>query len=491
MQLLHKNIDLIERKSLPMGGLVTLKCKDFRILHLEVRGFEDFVAVAETLESLAFFENVDLTYPFFYQPQFEIVQDGWEAFCLESEFQKIKSEDWRISNVNKDFSACGTYPKLVIVPKFVTDDTLRIIAGFRYKSRFPVLSYYHKANKAVLIRTSQPMVGPNNKRCKEDEKMLNAILGPGKRGYIIDTRSQNLAQFARTKGGGFEPEAHYPLWRRVHKQIGRHSALSESLNKLVEACNDNISSTDKWLSRLESSGWLTQVKEVLTAACLVAQCINEEGASVMVHGSDGFDSTLQVSSLAQVILDPDTRTVHGFEALVEREWLQAGHPFWTRCKHSAYGGPSFKDTSPTFLLFLDCVYQIYIQFPCSFQFNEDFLVLLFKHSYASQFGTFVGDNSQERDDLRLSRRTISLWSYVNLPSVLQEYLNPTYEPNPKVIWPSVAPQSIVVWEGLYLKWILPLRRDQETKDALQKLKSYEIELKAKVMKLRKQLNEKV
>lgn len=41
------------------------------------------------------------------------------------------------------------------------------------------------------------MTGPNNKRCKEDERLLNSVLGPGKRGYIIDTRSQAVAQSAK------------------------------------------------------------------------------------------------------------------------------------------------------------------------------------------------------------------------------------------------------------------------------------------------------
>ena len=33
--------------------------------------------------------------------------------------------------------------------------------------------------------------------------------------------------------------------------------------------------------------------------------------------------------------------------------------------------------------------QIWQQFPCSFEYNEDFLIMLFKHAYASQFGELV------------------------------------------------------------------------------------------------------
>ena len=84
------------------------------------------------------------------------------------------------------------------------------------------------------MRSSQPLTGPNSKRCKEDEKLLNSLLGPGKRGYIIDTRTQNSAQTAKSKGGGFEHEMFYPQWRRIHRPIDRHHILLEGLTKLIE-----------------------------------------------------------------------------------------------------------------------------------------------------------------------------------------------------------------------------------------------------------------
>ena len=47
---------------------------------------------------------------------------------------------------------------------------------------------------------------------------------------------------------------------------------------------------------------------------------------MLVHGTEGTDSTLQVTSLAQIILDPACRTIQGFQGLVEREWLQVSVP---------------------------------------------------------------------------------------------------------------------------------------------------------------------
>jgi hypothetical protein len=77
------------------------------------------------------------------------------------------------------------------------------------------------------------------------------------------------------------------------------------------------------------------------------------------------------------------------EALVEREWLQAGYPFPIRHQKSCYSSGRSKTQAPTFLLFLDCVGQIHQQFPCSFEFSTSFLIMLFEHSYCSQFGKFL------------------------------------------------------------------------------------------------------
>ena len=52
----------------------------------------------------------------------------------------------------------------------------------------------------VIMRSSQPLTGPNGRRCKEDERMLNATLGIGRRGYIVDTRSPALTKLATARG---------------------------------------------------------------------------------------------------------------------------------------------------------------------------------------------------------------------------------------------------------------------------------------------------
>ncbi|XP_063298084.1 myotubularin-related protein 9 [Pelobates fuscus] len=489
--LLHSNIDCIDRRFVGTAGTITIKCKDLRIIQLEITGMDECLNIASSIEALSTLDSITLMYPFFYRPMFEVTEDGWNSFLPEQEFELLSSEtdEWRLSRVNQDFSVCPSYPSVVVVPKSIDDESLKKVSQFRQGGRFPVLSYFHRKNGMVIMRSSQPLTGTNGRRCKEDEKLINATLRPGKRGYIIDTRSLNAAQQARARGGGFEQEAYYPQWRRIHKSIERYNILQESLIKLVEASNDQSNNMDRWLSKLEASNWLTHIKEILTTACLAAQCIDREGASVLVHGSEGMDSTLQVTSLAQIILDPKCRTLRGFEALVEREWLQAGHPFQQRCAQSAYSNSKQKWEAPTFLLFLDCVWQILRQFPCSFQFNERFLITLFEHAYASQFGTFLGNNALERAKLKLQQKTMSLWSWVNQPTEMNKFMNPLFEANGLVIWPSVAPQSLQLWEGVFLRWNRSSKYLEDAYEEMIHIIEYNKELQVKVNALRRQLAE--
>lgn len=63
----------------------------------------------------------------------------------------------------------------------------------------------------------------------------------------------------------------------------------------------------------------------------------------------------------------------GFQVLVEMEWLDFGHKFADRCGHGE-NSDDLNERCPVFLQWLDCVHQLQRQFPCSFEFNEAFLV---------------------------------------------------------------------------------------------------------------------
>lgn len=73
----------------------------------------------------------------------------------------VQHERWRVSSVNRGYSACPSYPATVIVPKDVDDDMLMKVAKFRQGGRFPVVCYCHRKNGRVrLFRTPPPSPDP-------------------------------------------------------------------------------------------------------------------------------------------------------------------------------------------------------------------------------------------------------------------------------------------------------------------------------------------
>ncbi|KAF5399477.1 Myotubularin protein 9 [Paragonimus heterotremus] len=189
------------------------------------------------------------------------------------------------------------------------------------------------------------------------------------------------------------------------------------------------------------------------------------GSFVLIQSAQGRDRALVVSSLIQVILNPASRTLSGFQDLVEHTWLRSGHPFGDRCRHSTLSGRSLKHEAPVFLLFLDSVWQLWRQYPTVFEFTDELLCLLAQHVYYSEFGTFLGNSMKERDDLGIHEKTTSIWSYLQQPCVREQYTNPLYDTgdhlsgtdkdNYTVCWPCLAPQALDVWRELYQRQQFP------------------------------------
>lgn len=106
---MHSNIDYIERKqagNVQNGGSLIIKCKDFRVLQLDLYSLDDFTNVAVSLDRLINVDNISKLYPFFYRPIFSVIEDGWTAFRPEFEFNKLVTtypDEWRISYINQDF----------------------------------------------------------------------------------------------------------------------------------------------------------------------------------------------------------------------------------------------------------------------------------------------------------------------------------------------------------------------------------------------------
>lgn len=129
---------------------------------------------------------------------------------------------------------------------------------------------------------------------------------------------------------------------------------------------------------------------------------NKEG--VIVHCSDGWDRTAQLTSLTMLCVDPYLRSGRGFAELVEREFVALGHKFQTRSGLPGTKPANASQKSPIFLQFLDCVYQILRRYPDRFEFTSSFLLMLAEQHTLGVWSTFSADDEATR--LRLALPSI-------------------------------------------------------------------------------------
>ncbi|CEH12953.1 Myotubularin-related phosphatidylinositol 3-phosphate 3-phosphatase MTM6 [Ceraceosorus bombacis] len=462
---------------------------------------------------------------------------GWAVYDFKKEFARqgvgTRTKAWRYCDINAGYAFSPSYPSMMVVPSRISDSTLRYASKYRSKARIPALSYLHWANFGSITRSSQPMVGLNN-RSLQDEKLIEAIFtthlfadpmspaaqaaaaasaqaggngapanvaliyGAQTTNLIVDARPTANAVANRAKGAGTENMEHYRGCKKAYLGVENIHVMRDSLSRLTDALRQTdapatfgmrpvaaeTTTTDitdigeegrgpavasvpsvvlqqrrseKPLdyTALKKSGWLKHTSALLEGTLLIARIVHVNSSHVLIHCSDGWDRTSQLSALAQVCLDPYYRTLEGFAVLVEKDWCSFGHRFWDRCGHasspkyfntaSGYGeesdeeedtsdgeaasgfeaqsqaaanaiwgftkslatnfqgggpsgGPSgahLKEISPVFLQFLDCVWQMQRQFPQRFEFNEEFLVELQTQLHECRFGTFLSNCEQE------------------------------------------------------------------------------------------------
>jgi len=421
--------------------------------------------------------------------------NGWAVYDQTEELRRLglPNESWTISRANEKFQMCDTYPAVLGVPAMITQEELVEVAKFRSKGRIPVLSWLHPESLASITRCSQPLVGVAGKRCKEDERLIQNIMdanAQSHRIYIYDARPKVNAVANMAKGGGYESEDTYQNAEFVFLDIHNIHVMRESLRKVKDMCFPVIDD-QRWLSNLDNTHWLDHVKQILAGAVKIADKVENHKTSVVVHCSDGWDRTAQLTSLAMLLLDSYYRTLRGFQVLVEKEWLSFGHKFSHRVGHGD-DKHNDADRSPVFLQFIDCVWQVTQQFPNAFEFNDYFLSTVLDHLYSCLFGTFLYNSDKERRDNKLQTRTQSVWSFINSKRAI--FLNPMYcapRDNKVALFPVASIRYMKFWKGYYCRWNPRMRPQDSVHLRHAQLLSLRDQLQAKVDLLNKELETKV
>ncbi|XP_011101647.1 phosphatidylinositol-3-phosphatase myotubularin-1 isoform X1 [Sesamum indicum] len=447
------------------------------------------------------------------------IEDG--SFTLSNEW-------WRISKVNSNYTMCATYPFALLIPNSISDVEIQQACTFRARCRLPVISWCHPGTGAVLARSSQPLVGlMMNMRSNADEKLvaalwtqLSGIKERRRKLYIADARPRKNALANGAMGGGSESSANYSHSEIVFFGIDNIHAMRESLVRLREYVDThganssdgmssflrhggwtwgggNLSSMSASVSTLGDSGWLIHVQSVLAGSAWIAARVALESATVLVHCSDGWDRTTQLVSLASLLLDPYYRTIKGFQALIEKDWLAFGHPFSDRLGVPTVSGSdnpfelsrqastgsiqsspgrqsssSFtaqptsshaqNNYSPIFLQWVDCVSQLLRMYPFAFEFSSVFLVDLLDCVLSCRFGNFFCNSEKERQQAGVYDSCGCLWMYLADLRVSDGrshvHYNHFYDPSKSEgpLLPPAAALAPTLWPQFHLRWACPL-----------------------------------
>ncbi|KAL8894134.1 MAG: hypothetical protein Q9192_004583 [Flavoplaca navasiana] len=303
--------------------------------------------------------------------------------------EKLSDKGWRISKLNSDYGFSSTYPALLVVPSAISDNTLNYAGRYRSRVRLPVLTYLHPVNNCSITRSSQPLVGVRGNRSIQDEKLLLAIFstshssqppqtpssrprsrqsprssssgsptqdvppnlpdpetledqmisktasddgpkvyGAQQHNLIVDARPTVNALAMQAVGLGSENMDNYRFATKAYLGIDNIHVMRESLNKIIDTLKESdVTPMPPNREALAKSGWLKHITGILDGASLIARQVALQHSHVLIHCSDGWDRTSQLSALSQLCLDPYYRTVDGFIVLVEKDWLSFGHMF--------------------------------------------------------------------------------------------------------------------------------------------------------------------
>lgn len=321
------------------------------------------------------------------------IYDAREEFRRQGISEKLPDRGWRISDINDGYKFSPTYPEVLVVPNRITNSTLKHAGNHRTRCRIPTLTYLHPVNNCSITRSSQPRVGITGNRNPQDEALVAACfsqpyfqeLGPapnkecgpsanepgssekldnrpsdeadfaepevltaadailnddqGKRlifgaqqhNLIIDARPAINSMAMQVVGKGSEDMAHYKHASKAFLNIQNIHVMRKSLNKVVSALKDgDVSSGPPNPEQLAKCDWLSHIKCVLDGSAMIARQVGIQHSHVLIHCSDGWDRTSQLSALSQLMLDPYYRTLKGFIVLVEKDWLSFGHMFHQR-----------------------------------------------------------------------------------------------------------------------------------------------------------------
>lgn len=313
----------------------------------------------------------------------------------EEQITRMGAMNVRITEVNREFRLSDSMPEYFVVPDSCTDFELKEAATNFEDGRVPMWCWSHR-NGSMLMR-------------------MTAILES-----VIETESEKKFIDSVTS---VHPSRVHPTIVDLNRECPSIQDLQSGYLKLQSMCmpeniKDFWTTDEKWYSTLDSTKWLQTIGTCLSLAKQSADMIYLAEKTVILKEHQGRDYSCVVSCLVQIMLDSHYRSQYGFQTLIQKEWVVAGHPFLDRCGHTVTGsGTEAPHQAPVFLLFLDCVHQLIDQFPSAFEFTNTFLITLWDSMHSGIFGTFLFNSERHRTRTCVSRSGDGQYQTIQLATV--------------------------------------------------------------------------
>ncbi|XP_047741148.1 myotubularin-related protein 10-A isoform X2 [Hyalella azteca] len=357
--------------------------KNFRVLNFSFK-FSPYGEDGKVIRALLHHtnpSNVDLLFltpgtppPNTFIPTFRTYND-WM-----SELERTGCPNWRVTHHNENYNLSATYPPVMVVPSSMVDKDLEKAGHFFRESR-PLLWLWGAPGGAALVVMAQ--ISPN----------------------IPDTAIENSVIKAVFRSNSEFQEC--PEIINLEKELPQPGDLQVACSRLRALHLPDGASASSYLSRFESSKWLSYVSRTLEVACRAAQLITEHNRSVILQEDCGRDGACVVSTLVEVLCDPFARTVRGLHCAIAKHWVALGHPFTARLGHTKREKHL---QGPCWLLLLDCLHQVCVQQPHLLEYTPCYLAALWSAAHCPLYTTCLFDctNSRHSTISRLQLQNIEI-----------------------------------------------------------------------------------
>lgn len=387
--------------------VLQVHCKDMRIFTFSFKFCQNDQCSARVLQFLsrhAFVSSVDKLFcprssvGSQCEPPFECARE-WDAELRRCGASKL----WRVTELNERYRFSGALAGRFAVPRRLVDCKLEHLAQHFCDKRAVAWCWSHPSG-AALVRGAASDTGSESAE-NDRLQLLAQCLG-------ADVHVTNL-------------DLECPIVREVGSSYHKLQGLCMPADEA-----EFLEQESRFYAALESTRWLECVSGCLKVTLATAKVIAERRKHVLVREQTGADMTCVVVSLVQILLDPYYRTQAGFQTLIDKEWVAAGHPFPERLDILGQGRTS-PEAAPVFLFFLDCVWQLQTQFPLAFEFSETYLTNLWDCCHVGIYDAFLFGNNRQRWEALKQQPYRSVWDWVGpqsrlSPQDLELFKNPLH-----------------------------------------------------------------